>query len=196
MAGKDWTFGGRLSRKRLLEIGILMICLGISSVLYGMEPDDLQDEVISTTTEKNAVLADKHKVRAIRGWETEAAARSLRDPFQLAHERREDRVPPAVPRAVQQNQVEQQKSEKREKVLSPGEKVGHGNRAENRIGMEPSLQGILHGASGELALVQYDGQALSLAVGESQAGLELVQLGDDYAVVRSAEGEYSLQLAR
>ena len=59
---------------------------------------------------------------------------------------------------------------------------------------EPRLAGIITAGGNSLALISYGDSDICLAEGQTQAGLTLLELSEDYAVLQTPAGERHLQL--
>lgn len=172
---QDWKKSG---------LAALLLIIVLAGGIFASEPEE---EASLALPEQAAKAEERPAHQAIRGSEQAAASEGLKDPFTLTHETRAERSKaaekkPAVPRGGQ---------EARPAALPapppvPASKVP--------TVQEPKLTGIISGASGQLALVEYGDKSLTLAAGEGAGGLTVTAIEARRVLVSTPQGEKWLEL--
>ncbi len=173
---QDWKKSG---------LAALLLIIVLAGGIFASEPEE---EASLALPEQAAKVEERPAHQAIMGSEQAAASEGLKDPFTLTHETRAERSKaeegkkPAVPRGGQ---------ETRPAALPapppvPASKVP--------TVQEPKLTGIISGASGQLALVEYGDKSLTLAAGEGAGGLTVTAIEARRVLVSTPQGEKWLEL--
>lgn len=115
-----------------------------------------------------------------------AASASLRDPFTMLHESKEERAKAASkPKAA----------ESERKPASPALPQPAAVPAmKTPAPVEPQLKGIISGEAGQLALVDCGDKSLAIALGEEAEGIKLEAIENKRVLVSTPNGEKWLEL--
>jgi hypothetical protein len=171
---QDWKKSGLAA---LLPIVVLAGCLFAS----GREEE--AEEIALSEPPQQVEERPAHQV--IEG--SDRTGKTLNDPFTMGHETREEKGKAAEMQKVKARAAQERSPSKQPPAL-PAQvpKVA--------AFQEPKLKGIISGASGQLALVDYGDRSLTLAVGEGADGIQLLAVEPKRVLVGTPQGEKWLEL--
>lgn len=173
---QDWKKSG---------LAALLLIIVLAGGIFASEPEE---EASLALPEQAAKAEERPAHQAIRGSEQAAASEGLKDPFTLTHETRAERSKAAEGK---KSAVPRGRQETRNAAMSATPSVPTSKLPSVQ---EPKLTGIISGASGQLALLEYGDKSLTLAAGEGAGGLTVTAIEARRVRVSTPQGEKWLEL--
>ena len=167
-------------------LAALLLLVALAGCLFASEPEE--DEGGLILKEPPAKTEERRPAhQAIAGSEQAAASKGLKDPFTLMHETREEKSQAAEKKtAAQAAKPEQSPALPMLPKPAPA--------AKPPVVQEPKLTGIISGAAGQLALIDYGGKSLTLSAGEGAGGITVTAIEPRRVCVSTPQGEKWLEL--
>ena len=190
--------------RKVFAAAIFLVFLAFFSLYSGKsDEDNLMSEVSDTGTEHKPDHALKHL--AVKGAERQIARSELKNPFSETHDVRAS-VVHDVNADDSDGKADAQKAPPREaeaaenKAAPPADRsVAASSAAVGAVVPAPAreavlLHGIVRGDNGALALLSVGSSSAPLAVGESLAGVRVLNIGFDTVFVDGADGSSMLHI--
>lgn len=190
--------------RKVFAAAIFLVFLAFFSLYSGKsDEDNLMSEVSDTGTEHKPDHALKHL--AVKGAERQIARSELKNPFSETHDVRAS-VVHDVNADDSDGKADAQKAPPREaeaaenKAAPPADRsVAASSAAVGAVVPAPAreavlLHGIVRGDNGVLALLSVGSSSAPLAVGESLAGVRVLNIGFDTVFVDGADGSSMLHI--
>lgn len=190
--------------RKVFAAAIFLVFLAFFSLYSGKsDEDNLMSEVSDTGTEHKPDHALKHL--AVKGAERQIARSELKNPFSETHDVRAS-VVHDVNAGASDGKADAQKAPPREaeaaenKAAPPADRsVAASSAAVGAVVPAPAreavlLHGIVRGDNGALALLSVGSSSAPLAVGESLAGVRVLNIGFDTVFVDGADGSSMLHI--
>ena len=190
--------------RKVFAAAIFLVFLAFFSLYSGKsDEDNLMSEVSDTGTEHKPDHALKHL--AVKGAERQIARSELKNPFSETHDVRAS-VVHDVNAGDSDGKADAQKAPPREaeaaenKAAPPADRsVAASSAAVGAVVPAPAreavlLHGIVRGDNGALALLSVGSSSAPLAVGESLAGVRVLNIGFDTVFVDGADGSSMLHI--
>lgn len=190
--------------RKVFAAAIFLVFLAFFSLYSGKsDEDNLVSEVSDTGTEHKPDHASKHL--AVKGAERQIARSELKNPFSETHDVRAS-VVHDVNADDSDGKADAQKAPPREaeaaenKAAPPADRsVAASSAAVGAVVPAPAreavlLHGIVRGDNGALALLSVGSSSAPLAVGESLAGVRVLNIGFDTVFVDGADGSSMLHI--
>ena len=190
--------------RKVFAAAIFLVFLAFFSLYSGKsDEDNLMSEVSDTGTEHKPDHASKHL--AVKGAERQIARSELKNPFSETHDVRAS-VVHDVNAGDSDGKADAQKAPPREAVAAenkaapPADRsVAASSAAVGAVVPAPAreavlLHGIVRGDNGALALLSVGSSSAPLAVGESLAGVRVLNIGFDTVSVDGADGSSMLHI--
>lgn len=166
-------------------LAALLLIILLVGVLFASEPEE---EVLLELPEQRAEIEEKRPAhQSIAGSEQAAVSKGLKDPFTLLHETREEKGKAAETKA----DVQAVGQEKRPAMPISAKPAP---LPKPPVVQEPKLTGIISGAAGQLALIDYGGKSLTLAAGEGAEDITVTAIEPRRVCVSTPQGEKWLEL--
>ena len=190
--------------RKVFAAAIFLVFLAFFSLYSGKsDEDNLMSEVSDTGPEHKPDHALKHL--AVKGAERQIARSELKNPFSETHDVRAS-VVHDVNADDSDGKADAQKAPPREaesaenKAAPPADRsVAASSAAVGAVVPAPAreavlLHGIVRGDNGALALLSVGSSSAPLAVGESLAGVRVLNIGFDTVSVDGADGSSMLHI--
>lgn len=190
--------------RKVFAAAIFLVFLAFFSLYSGKsDEDNLMSEVSDIGTEHKPDHASKHL--AVKGAERQIARSELKNPFSETHDVRAS-VVHDVNADDSDGKADAQKAPPREaeaaenKAAPPADRsVAASSAAVGAVVPAPAreavlLHGIVRGDNGALALLSVGSSSAPLAVGESLAGVRVLNIGFDTVFVDGADGSSMLHI--
>ena len=166
-------------------LAALLLIILLAGVLFASEPEE---EVLLELPEQRAETEEKRPAhQSIAGSEQAAVSKGLKDPFTLLHETREEKGKAAEKKTAVQ-------AAEQEKRPAPPISPKAAMPPKPPAVQEPKLTGIISGAAGHLALIDYGEKSLTLSAGEGAEGIIVTAIEPRRVCVSTPQGEKWLEL--
>ena len=193
--------------RKVFAAAIFLVFLAFFSLYSGKsDEDNLMSEVSDIGTEHKPDHASKHL--AVKGAERQIARSELKNPFSETHDVRAS-VVHDVNAGASDGKADAQKAPPREAVAAENKAAPPADRSVAASSASPAavgavvpaparnavlLHGIVRGDNGALALLSVGSSSAPLAVGESLAGVRVLNIGFDTVSVDGADGSSMLHI--
>lgn len=164
-----------------------LLLLLLAGVLLASEPEEDTALVLTESAAEPAKAEERPAHQPIAGSDRAASA-ELKDPFTLAHETREG----AGKLPEKKKTGKESAGQERRQPLPRGAQPAPASQPPTP--KEPKLTGIISGAAGQLALVDYGDKSLTLSAGEGSGGLQVLAIEAKRVLVKTPQGEKWLEL--
>lgn len=172
---QDWKKSG---------LAALLLTVALAGALFASGMEEEAEEIALSEPPPQVEERPAHQV--IEG--SDRTGKTLNDPFTMGHETREEKGKAAEKRKAAERVAGQEKISVSQLPPKPVQVT------QAPAVQEPKLKGIISGASGQLALVDYGDRSLTLAVGEGADGIQLLAVEPKRVLVGTPQGEKWLEL--
>jgi hypothetical protein len=161
----------------------LLLIVVLAGGLFASGREEEAEEIALSEPPPQVEERPAHQV--IEG--SDRTGKTLNDPFTMGHETREEKG-----KAAEMQKVKARAAQERGPSQQPPAMPAQVPKV--AVVREPKLKGIISGASGQLALVDYGDRSLTLAVGEGADGIQLLAVEPKRVLVGTPQGEKWLEL--
>ena len=166
-------------------LAALLLIIVLAGSLLASEPEN---ELRQIPAEVPETKEGRPAHQAVEGSERAASSKELTNPFTMLHETRAERENAARAAAAEKRASSQTVPAA---PIQPSVKVPEVKAA---IPAEPVLRGLMSGAGGQLALIDWGGKSLMLGVGEEAEGIKVEAIENKRALVSTRQGEIWLDM--